>query len=247
MQREYSQQYLSLWQNHWWWQARHSLVLAEIKRLRQKNSQSDRPWRILDIGCGGGAGFQDYSQFGEVFGIEPDPELATALPEWSERIEQRCFDATYRPAEAFDLVLMLDVLEHLEHDEDALLAVQRVLRPGGFLLITVPALMSLWSVHDEMNQHFRRYTAANLRLLLQSTNYQIHKLHYFYSWSLPLMYLRKVLTKDQDGYSVSIPPWPLNGLFRRLSNVENSLHRRRLHLPLGSSLIALVQTRDSQS
>ena len=244
MQGDYSEQYVHLWQNHWWWQSRHDLVLKAI-RARRKRSKSvqieaNKPWRILDIGCGGGVAFDDFSQFGEVYGIEPDEHLAHAIPKWEDRIEQRFFDADYAPEEPFDLVLMLDVLEHIEQDEDALLSLRKILRPDGFAIITVPALMSLWSAHDEVNHHFRRYTASNLKTLLTSTGFQVHRLHYFFSWSLPLLYFRKLIAKKKDNYAVTVPPKVINGLFSSLSNFENMMRRLHVQFPLGSSLFAIV-------
>lgn len=239
MQEDYSAEYLNLWKNHWWWQSRHELVMRAIRQLR-KSRRKEASWEILDIGCGGGVAFDDFSRFGEVSGIEPDPLLAHAIPKWEPQIQQCFFNTKYQPESPFDLVLMLDVLEHIEHDEDALIALNQILSPEGFAIITVPALMSLWSAHDEVNHHFRRYTAANLETLLRSTGFKVHRLHYFFTWSLPLMFLRKFLAKKQENYSVKVPSWPMNGLFKSLSNFENLLRRFYIYLPIGSSLFAVV-------
>ncbi len=245
VQGDYSEQYVHLWQNHWWWQSRHDLVLRSIRELRKRSKSvepgGDAPWRILDIGCGGGVAFDDFSKFGEVFGIEPDAHLAHAIPKWQDRIEQRFFDAEYTPEEPYDLVLMLDVLEHIEQDEDALLSLKKILRPNGHAIITVPALMSLWSAHDEVNHHYRRYTASNLQTLLTSTGFQVQQLHYFFSWSLPLLYFRKLIAKKKDNYAVTVPPKVINGLFSTLSHFENMMRRLHVQFPLGSSLFAVVK------
>ncbi len=249
MQGDYSEQYVHLWQNHWWWQSRHDLVLRAIRELRKRSnpvaSQSETSWRILDIGCGGGVAFDDFSKFGEVYGIEPDAHLANAIPKWQDRIEQRFFDAEYTPEEPFDLVLMLDVLEHIEQDEDALISLKKILSPNGYAIITVPALMSLWSAHDEVNHHFRRYTASNLQTLLTSTGFQVHRLHYFFSWSLPLLYFRKLIAKKKDNYAVTVPPNVINGLFSTLSHFENMMRRFHVQFPLGSSLFAIVSNSET--
>ncbi len=219
--------------------------MRAIRKLRKKRKASEEEWRLLDIGCGGGVAFDAFSRFGSVYGIEPDPHLAHAIPAWQDRIEQRFFDANYVPEEKFDLVLMLDVLEHIEQDEEALLALKTILRPNGAAIITVPALMSLWSAHDEVNHHFRRYTSANLETLLTSCGFRVEKIHYFFSWSLPLMFARKLVARKQENYSVSVPRWPLNGVFKNLTNFENFLRRFHVQSPFGSSLFALVTCDDT--
>lgn len=241
MQADYSSEYINLWKNHWWWQSRHELVMRTIRKLRKKQRDDERNWNILDIGCGGGVAFEDFAKFGDIYGIEPDEHLAKALPQWSEKIEQRFFDASYQPPRKYDLVVLLDVIEHIEHDEDALLALRKIMAPQGYAIITVPALMSLWSVHDEVNHHFRRYTAANLETLLKSVGFHLERLEYFFSWSLPLMYLRKLLAKKQAEYRVTVPAWPVNTLFKNLSHFENLLRRFHIQFPVGSSLLAVAK------
>ncbi|HEY4328448.1 MAG TPA: methyltransferase domain-containing protein, partial [Phycisphaerae bacterium] len=109
MQSDYARQYENLWLHHWWWQSRKQFVLGHLRRL---NAQ--RPFnQILDIGCGNGLFFDDLSQFGAVQGIEPDPSLVHDGPH-RRQIEIRLFDSTYLPPNPFDLILMLDVLEHIE-------------------------------------------------------------------------------------------------------------------------------------
>src|SRR6516165_387057 len=96
MQPSYSQQYHELWRNHWWWQARHRLVLSKLGQLLPRcNEDRSRPF-LLDIGCGGGWGFDDFSQFAEVFGLEVDPRLAESLPRWRSRIACQSFGPHYQ-------------------------------------------------------------------------------------------------------------------------------------------------------
>lgn len=218
--------------------------MKTIRKLKRRSSQSESEWQILDIGCGGGVAFEDLSNFGNVYGIEPDPHLSNAFPQYRDRIAQQPFDANFSPDGPFDLILMLDVLEHIEHDEDALIALRKILKPDGFAIITVPALMSLWSAHDEVNHHFRRYTAANLGTLLSSTGFRVHRLDYFFSWSLPLMYVRKLVAKKTDS-AVQVPAKPINALFRSFTQFENLLRRFHVRFPLGSSLIAVISIDES--
>jgi SAM-dependent methyltransferase len=153
------------------------------------------------------------------------------------------FDRDFQDDRSYDLVLMLDVLEHIEDDAGALERVHGVLQPGGHAIVTVPALPSLWSRHDEVNHHFRRYRRAPLRGLLQAAGFEVRELRYLFLWTLGLMYVRKLVANGQGaGYRVGIPPRPVNAIFRGLSALEGWCFRAtRRGPPLGSSLLAVVQ------
>jgi SAM-dependent methyltransferase len=199
---------------------------------------------IFDIGCAGGVSFDDLSQYGAVYGLEPDPTLVDVCPQWRECIELTGFGPDYAPSRQYDLVLMLDVLEHIEDDAAALGSLQRLLKPGGRAILTVPALQSLWSVHDVINRHYRRYDKTGLQGLLEDSGFVVHDLQYFFIWPLGLMYLRKLLlgTKQRPGksYTVTVPAAPVNRLFAGLSRTEQRLMQRGVRWPLGSSLLAVV-------
>ena len=243
MQTSYSRQYVDLWRRHWWWQSRHDRVMRKVSSLVPRNSESSTRPQILDIGCCGGVMFDDLSNHGDVHGIEPDEGLVDAVPRWAGVVEQAFFGRDYESDRQYDLVLMLDVLEHIEDDVGALDSLRQLLVPGGAAIITVPALMSLWSAHDEANLHFRRYERPQLRRLLTSSGFNVRELHYFFGWPLPLMYARRLLAHSaDDGYQVQVPPRPVNELFRALSTVERWLTSSTgVPAPLGSSLLAVVE------
>ncbi|MES2790669.1 MAG: class I SAM-dependent methyltransferase [Planctomycetota bacterium] len=243
MHQSYSQYYADLWRRHWWWRVRHEVVLRELSRVVGPPQSASSPPRILDIGCAGGVAFDDFSQFGEVHGIEPDSQLVDSTPRWRHRVEQTMFDAQYQPQQPFDVILMLDVLEHIEDDQAAASKLLGILKPGGYAILTVPALGWLWSVHDDINLHFRRYHRRPLQQLLTQTGFQVRQLKYLFGWSLPLVYLRTWLSpKNLQEYRVDVPSAPVNALFAGLTRGENSVSNA-LHLspPLGSSLLAVVQ------
>jgi hypothetical protein len=109
----------------------------------------------------------------------------------------------------------------------------------------VPALMSLWSVHDEVNLYYRRYSGQRLRQVLTEQGFEIVAVSYCFTWPLGLMYLRKLLLgtkpRPNQDYSVRIPPRPINAMFFGLSCFEQWLMHRRVRLPIGSSLLAVAR------
>lgn len=245
MQECYSGIYVDLWRCHWWWCVRHELVMRTVEQLLHEDNTPPSERNIFDIGCAGGVSFDDLSRYGEVYGLEPNPTLVDACPQWRERIELSGFGPDYSPSRQYDLVLMLDVLEHIEDDAAALGSLQQLLKPGGQAILTVPALQSLWSVHDVINLHYRRYSKGGLQHLIEDSGFAVRDLRYFFIWPLGLMYLRKLIlgTRQRPGksYTVRVPSAPLNTLFASLSRAEQRLMRFGVRWPLGSSLLAVVK------
>jgi SAM-dependent methyltransferase len=200
---------------------------------------------IFDIGCAGGVSFDDLSRYGEVYGSEPDPTLVDSCPRWRHCIELTGFGPNYSASRQYNLVLMLDVLEHIEDAAGALGNLRQLLKPGGHAILTVPALQSLWSVHDVVNQHHRRYDKMGLHRLIKDSGLVVRELRYFFIWPLGLMYLRKLSfgTKQRarKSYTVTVPPAPVNRLFAGISRTELKLMRLGVHWPLGSSLLAVAE------
>ena len=163
MDPKYGERYRDLFERHWWWRARSRLILDVLRRL-----QPAQGWKtILDIGCGDGLFFPELSRFGEVEGVEPFAELVSPSNPYRDRISICPFDENYRPGKRYSLILMLDVLEHIEDAAGALRHAIELLEPDSRLVATVPAFMALWTNHDVMNQHFVRYTKATFRQVAQ--------------------------------------------------------------------------------
>jgi SAM-dependent methyltransferase len=110
LERDYARQYRDLYTRHWWWCAREEAILRVIHRRFSPNANL----RILDVGCGDGLFFSRLAQFGEVEGVEPDGELVDPQGPYRARIRIASFDTNFCPREPYSLVLMLDVLEHLD-------------------------------------------------------------------------------------------------------------------------------------
>ena len=154
MDAEYGQRYRDLYARHWWWRAREAALLDTLKAIAPVGS---RHW-ILDVGCGDGLFFDRLHEMGEVEGIEPDASLVDPQGAHRHRIHIQPFDDRFRPSANYSLILMLDVLEHLEDPVAALRHAASLLTETGRLVITVPAFRILWTNHDVINHHPRRAT-----------------------------------------------------------------------------------------
>jgi 2-polyprenyl-3-methyl-5-hydroxy-6-metoxy-1,4-benzoquinol methylase len=235
---EYAQQYRELWQRHWWWRSREAWVLGWIERLNRRSPCH----RILDVGCGDGLFFDRLAQFGEVEGLEPDRSIVSDS-RWRDRILNARLEAGFRAAKPYRLILLLDVLEHIGRDDEALAAARGALEPGGHVLLTVPALPWLWSRHDEVNEHYRRYTTTGLREVLAKAGFAVEQLRHFFLWTIGPMLARRALAPagvTSGEYSVPIPPQPLNAALERLSRFEHALGQL-IPWPIGSSILAVAR------
>ncbi len=238
MQPDYAQRYRFLWETHWWWRARVSFLLGWIERLHRRAPCA----RILDVGCGDGLFFERLERFGRVEGLEADAALI-ADPRWTSRIRAGALDRGFLGGGDFDLVLLLDVLEHIADDAGALEAAGTALRPGGYLLLTVPALPWLWSRHDEANAHFRRYGPRALRSVLAGAGFEVETLRFFYAWTVLPLLIRRWLApagKGTSDYGVAVPPAAINRALTALSRCEHAVGRY-VRWPLGTSLLAIAR------
>jgi SAM-dependent methyltransferase len=241
VQADYARGYRTLWERHWWWRAREALVLGWVERLHRRAPLR----RILDVGCGDGLLFDRLERFGaELEGLEPDPRRVND-ERWRARIRPQALGpGAYVPGTS-DLVLMLDVLEHIADDRAALRAVHDALRPGGHLLLTVPALPWLWSRHDEVNEHHRRYRLHPLRRLLEESGLEVETVRFCFAWTVaPLVVRRWLVPAGRAGagaeYAVGIPTPAINTLLTLVSRCEHALGRL-VRWPLGSSLLAVAR------
>src|SRR4051812_31195885 len=138
---------------HWWYRGRRLVIRSQMRRLSLPAQA-----RLLDAGCGSGRMLDELDRFGSVSGIDSSSwSVAAARNRGHANVILGTVERMPYPARCFDLVTCLDVLEHTADDVLTLIELGRVTRPGGHLLVTVPAYQALWSAHDEANHHFRRY------------------------------------------------------------------------------------------
>lgn len=238
MDSAYGQKYRDLYETHWWWRCREQVILAELHRLRPSQSWG----RILDVGCGDGLFFPRLSELGEVEGVEPDETLVTAHPAAVPPIYRVAFDDHFQPGKQYGLILMLDVLEHLDEPAKALSRAQQLLKPQGILLLTVPAFQSLWTQHDVLNQHRTRYTIKSFTSMAKGSGLTVLDQRYFFSWLFAAKLAQRGLEKLLKSKPVppSVPPAWLNRSLERISLLEYRI-LRLLHPPIGSSLLIIAK------
>ncbi|MEA2150829.1 MAG: hypothetical protein QOD69_2659, partial [Solirubrobacteraceae bacterium] len=142
---------------HWWYRGRRRILRATLDGLELPS-----PCRILDAGCGSGRTLDELADYGDACGVDVSPAAVDAARARGHGADVGSVEDLPFPDAAFDLVTCLDVVEHTPDDRRTLGELRRVTRPGGTLLLTVPAHPTLWSAHDEANRHYRRYTRGSL-------------------------------------------------------------------------------------
>jgi SAM-dependent methyltransferase len=176
MDAGYARRYSQLYAQHWWWRAREAFIVAQLRRLRPPSGWA----RILDVGCGDGLFFPRLRELGAVVeGVEPDPATLTHAPPGRGDIHVQPFE-TFAPASRYALILMLDVVEHVPDAEAFLRHALELLEPGGTLLVTVPAFALLWTNHDVVNHHVRRYTKRTFAALAARVGMRVDRSRYFF-------------------------------------------------------------------
>ena len=226
-------------ERHWWYVARRDV----LDRLIRRRIRLPADARILEIGCGTGHNLPMLRQFGEVDAIEIDDE-ARAMA--SQRLGKPVM-ASPLPAlagdedGAYDLVAILDVLEHIEADREALLGIAAKLKPGGRILITVPAHPWMWSAHDVVNHHHRRYTRRTLKAVVAAAGLRLDMLRWFNSLLFPAAAGARLVGRlfGKEGGDDKLPPKPVNFLFGKIFALERHAIGRWPMTP-GVSLAAIV-------
>lgn len=246
MNPAYAQKYAAYEESHWWFRARR-IILADLLRR-------EIDWKpgldVLEVGVGPGLNLYSlYPSTSRLRGMEPDVENAKiaagrgpvpvavgtveAMPD--ELANQR-----------YDLITLFDVLEHIENDLEALRRLRGLLRDGGALVLTVPAHAWLWSRHDVMNQHFRRYSRTGLENVLRAAGFHIQRLGFFNSFLLPLVAgarwlgrWRKESTAEAETDFDQSAGW-LDPLFFQIFSAERHW-LRHASFPSGVSLFAVAR------
>src|SRR5436190_14856243 len=158
-------------ETHWWFAGRRRIIKSFLGRLCCEITSGNggrNSVNILDVGCGTGANLEMLSEFGEAEGVDISGEALTFCRERGlENVKQGEAEALPFEDSSFDLVTGLDVVEHLDDDHEGLKEMRRVLRPGGHVLVFVPAFMFLWGVQDDISHHRRRYTLDQLKQVMR--------------------------------------------------------------------------------
>ncbi|GAA4017018.1 class I SAM-dependent methyltransferase [Hymenobacter fastidiosus] len=244
MDLAYETTYHELEEQHWWFQSRRDFIFSLVQDLNLAKDTA-----LLEVGCSGGPLLQRLRHEGytNLTGIDLSaPAIALARRRQVPNVQVMDGARLSFPTAAFDVVVASDVLEHIEDEQQALREWLRVLRPGGCLLVFVPAFQLLWSDHDVVNHHFRRYSAEQLRQSLTRAGLHTQRQSYWNSaLFLPAAIVRLVqrlrpTSQSPPSGDLQVLPGILNGALLTLLRCENRL-LRHVNLPVGISTFALAR------
>ncbi len=229
----------------WWYVGQRAIARALLAPVAEALETPGRTPRILDAGCGTGGTLLHLEGLGRAVGIDLAPEAAARWPLRGVRAARASLLALPFPDRFFDLVTSFDVIYHewISEDGTAVEEMARVLRPGGWLLVRVPALEILRGAHDDAVATRRRYTRGGLVALLEARGLTVVRSTYANSFLFPLLLARRTLDRalGRQGSDVAFLPAPLERLFKGLLVAEATIVRRGFSLPVGASVLALAR------
>ena len=221
---------------HWWFRGRRAVIRALLAR-----AGIERAPRMLDAGCGTGRNLVEFGHLGEAEGVDMSAEaVAFCRRRGLDGVRQAPVEELPFEDGRFDLTLATDVIEHLDDDQRALRELRRAARPGGRLVVTVPAYGWLWSQHDESMHHRRRYTQRRLSHALRASGWEPQVRTYFFTALLPAVAAVRLLRRLRPGEAprsdMTLAPRALGRLLELPSTGEAKLIERGVRLPAGVSV-----------
>jgi SAM-dependent methyltransferase len=243
MEQDFYSRYFELEDRHWWFVGRREIFLRTLDRHFRPRAPDDA--RLLDVGCGTGTMLGYLSRYGRAQGVDASHE---AVGFCRERGVDGVIHADGVPLpfddSSFDLVTALDVVEHVDRDDELLAELRRITKPGGMLLVSVPAFRFLWGPQDEISHHKRRYTAPELRERIVAAGWSIDRLTYFNTLLFPPIAAIRLLRRDRPDKPLRsdfelTKPGRANALLARAFSFEAPLVDR-FDLPFGVSLLAVA-------
>jgi SAM-dependent methyltransferase len=245
MDPTYTRQYETFEKQHWWYRARREIIQSFLDTCLHRNGDA----RWLDVGCGTGVLLESYGRIDHKMGLELDRECVERGREKRLNIVQSEAPWDFRRFGSFDLVTLCDVIEHVANEREAVRAVWDALSPGGIAVVTVPALKSLWSGHDVINHHFRRYSRAQLLRLFEPDRWRVMRSSYFSSFLFPAIWTARQLKNRRERreqrpptHDFAFGPQLLDEALFHIFRMEKRF-LRWMDLPIGSSLILVASKR----
>ena len=248
MKSDFYEEYFHHENTHWWFRWRFDLIGDVVGSL----THGKQDVKILDAGCGTGQMTKLLEGYGEAVGLDLAPEAINyaKIRGVKNLVQGSITDPPFEPG-TFDLVVSLDVIEHVDNDMQILAGLRDIVRPGGHLVVTVPAFQMLWSEHDEINHHKRRYRVPQLRHLVREVGLEVTRITYCNTaLYLPVLALRTGKTWLRKLRATSSTPNPesdlvfypklINEALYRIMRLENRIMRGR-NLPFGVSILLVAQ------
>lgn len=239
MLESYQRETFRLETEHWWYRARQKIILSQFRRRFEHRNDL----RIIDIGCGAGTFLCCLKEFGRVVGLEASPQAAN---EARIRSSSTVWTGTFpqgvpENSDPFDVACLFDVIEHLDDDITALASARRLLTRQGSLFVTVPALPWMFGIHDEINEHRRRYTRASLTKALRTAGFTRVWVSYFNFLLSPLL-IPAIAWRNirKSGHHFEVRT-KLGPILEQVFGFERHL-LKYLRLPFGLSLLAVADT-----
>ena len=239
MEREaYIEMYASE-NSHWWFVARRLVLQKIIGHYFADNKQA----KVLEVGCGSGGNLRMLSTFGKIFAMELDDEARSMANNKNLcHVKKGKLPNDLPFDESFDLICILDVLEHIDDDLGALKALKNKLNNNANLLITVPAYRFLWSAHDVSNHHKRRYSKQQLMDVVTKSGLKINYITFFNSFLFPVVALVRIVNNiigKTTGSDVSMPPKLVNNVLKSVFASERLL-LPIVSFPFGVSILVIA-------
>lgn len=243
MDRSFLDDYFKMEREHWWFRVREQIILDQFRSSIHKGL----PLQILNVGAATGRSSEMLESFGQIQSIEYDqPSYQFCRDVLKMKIDQGSITELPYPDNAYDCVCAFDVVEHVEDHQTAISELFRVCKPGGKIFITVPAFMSLWSNHDVVNHHFRRYRKQQMLDLFSANGGRLLRTTYFnFILFMPIFMVRSVqrifsrkkqeeLKPDNDMIASGL----INTIFQSIFSFERSL-LKKMNFPFGVSLMVV--------
>jgi SAM-dependent methyltransferase len=234
MDPRYGERYARLYREHWWWRAREEYLTRLLDRVLGGADAGP----AFDFGCGDGLFFPILQRYAreQPRGFEPDASLLDPAGPWFSRISTGVWADDPAEHARYGLIVALDVLEHLEDPQAAMAILRTRLRPGGWFVATVPAFEALWTAHDELNHHYRRYRVRELEALVRASGLTIIESRYFFVWLAVVKGIVAVKARVLGPASppAEVPAAPVNAAALELTRFEQRV-LGDTHPPFGSS------------
>jgi ubiquinone/menaquinone biosynthesis C-methylase UbiE len=247
MNPEYYKEYYHLERENWWFLARKEIIRSQLKKLQKDNN----PLQILNVGAALGASTIMLQEFGKVTSLEYDKSCCDyARNNLNLDFINGSITELPFPSNEFDLVCAFDVVEHVQEDQKAVNELHRVCKKGGFVFTTVPAFEFLWSEHDEVNQHVRRYTMKTYMALFNSQNSKVCFKSYFNFFLFPFVAVVRITSsffrppktiKNVKSDFKKIKSKFISNVLLKIFKSESVFLNRHIRLPVGVSLMVIAK------
>jgi SAM-dependent methyltransferase len=234
-------------ESYWWYIARRKIIMDQLHSLFMNKHKKPL---LLDVGCGTGKNLIDFSEFFETYGVDASIEAINfcrrrglnnikILDSFNTKLIKNPFH------KKFDMITMLDVLEHIQNDIQYLKIIKKWLKKDGMLFLTVPAYQWLWSGEDHVSNHFRRYSKKQLLETISRSGFTIKKISYFNTFLFPLqaftlLMKRWLFPESINQTNLHEMPKIINELLERIMSAELPF-LKTIDFHFGGSILCICQ------